>query len=130
MNNYLGEELVEGEKNPFSSYSPDQWALKYIMAYGGFDQSYHKDWVLDQVARILNGTPVIVTLARWHSPDYFEEERYAYDYVDEQNHVFGEYRYNTGEATQAYHDWVLKAKGAYDEDNDEYEYSYSEGIAP
>jgi hypothetical protein len=42
----------------------NDWALQYIQQYGGIDGNHHKAWVLDQVARILHGTPVIVTGAR------------------------------------------------------------------
>ena len=107
MDGYLGE----FDTDQGSDKTQAQWALDYIMTYGGFDGAHHKDWVLDQVARILHGTPVICKEARW-----------------EGGHT--ELRFTTGEPTQAYHDWVAEARGAYDEEWDEYEYSYSEGIAP
>lgn len=107
MDNYLGEfDATEG-----SDLTKEQWALKYIMAYGGINGSHHKDWVLDQVARILHGTPVICKEARWKG-----------------GHA--ELRFETGEPTQAYHDWVAEARGEYDEEYEEYEYDYSVGIAP
>jgi len=30
-------------------------ALNMIASYGGYDGAHHKDWVLDQVVRILTG---------------------------------------------------------------------------
>lgn len=33
-----------------------QKALDFIFQYGGFDGSHHKQWVLDQVVRILTET--------------------------------------------------------------------------
>ena len=30
-------------------------ALELIVSYGGIDGAHHKDWVLDQVARVLAG---------------------------------------------------------------------------
>lgn len=35
-------------------------ALEYIAAYGGNDGAWHKQWVLDQVARVLTGCPDVV----------------------------------------------------------------------
>ena len=34
-------------------------ALGMIYRYGGFDGAHHKQWVLDQVARVLNGCTVV-----------------------------------------------------------------------
>lgn len=107
MQGYLGEfDTTEG-----SEKTKEQWALDYIMSYGGFDGSHHKTWVLDQVARILHGTPVICKEARW-------------------DNGHKELRFTTGEPTQAYYDWVAQARGDYDEENEEYEYEYDEGTAP
>jgi hypothetical protein len=107
MQGYLGEfETDQGRDK-----TREQWALDYIMTYGGIDGAHHKDWVLDQVARILHGTPVICKEARW-----------------EGGHT--ELRFTTGEPTQAYLDWVAEARGEYDEEWGEYEYEYNEGIAP
>lgn len=33
----------------------EQKALRMIEHYGGFDGGHHKQWVIDQVARILTG---------------------------------------------------------------------------
>lgn len=34
----------------------EQAAIDIIVKYGGFDGEHHKDWVLDQVVRILAGS--------------------------------------------------------------------------
>ncbi len=107
MQGYLGEFDTDEDKD----LTKEQWALRYIMAYGGIDGAHHKDWVLDQVARILHGTLVIRKEARW-------------------DNGHAELRFTTGEPTQAYLDWVAECRGEYDEEWDEYEYGYSEGIAP
>lgn len=107
MDGYLGEFNTDER----SDWTKEQWSLKYIMSYGGIDGSHHKDWVLDQVARILHGTIVICTEARW-----------------EGGHV--ELRFTTGEPTQSYLDWVAECRGEYNEEYEGYEYEYSEGIAP
>jgi hypothetical protein len=107
MNGYLGEfDTTEGDDK-----TREAWALTYIMSYGGIDGSHHKDWVLDQVARILHGTPVVCKEARW-------------------DNGHSEIRFTTGEPTQAYLDWVNECRGEYDPDEEEYEYGYDEGIAP
>ncbi|RYD62175.1 MAG: hypothetical protein EOP83_15270 [Verrucomicrobiaceae bacterium] len=82
--------------------------MYFIEQYGGFDGAHHKDWVLDQVARILKGTPVIVQQARWENGQK-------------------EWRVETGEPSQRYLDWVVEMKAG-EEGPDTYE--YSEGIAP
>ena len=66
MDGYLGEENVSDLKGtPFQGWSEKEWALHYICQYGEIDGSHHKDWVMDQVCRILLGTQVNVTLAKW-----------------------------------------------------------------
>ncbi len=57
MEGYLGETKLEShDGTPYEGYSPVEWALNYIEAYGQIDGAHHKLWVLDQVARILKGT--------------------------------------------------------------------------
>lgn len=104
MDGYLGEFEVAVDKDK----TPQQWALDWITMYGGFDGAHHKDWTLDQVARILNGTRVIVKEARWDN-----------------GHT--ELRYSLGAPTEAYHEWVRDLRDG--EDGPE-TYDYSTGIAP
>ena len=59
MNTYLGEFPC-----PTSDVTAAVWALFWIELHGQTDGEHHKAWVLDQVARILCGTPVIATMAR------------------------------------------------------------------
>ena len=101
MKGYLGEIDASNE------HTPDRIkdALLYIEMYGGIDGAHHKDWVLDQVARILNGAPVIVTRATWKDTP-------------------SELRYNVGESVE-YHEWVERIRYVDGED-----YGYEEGIAP
>jgi hypothetical protein len=107
---FLGEvEVQPHETTEYADYDKVKWALEYIERYGSIDGAHHKDWVLDQVSRILLGTPVLVKQAKWESG-------------------FSEYRVNTGEPTPQYHAWVKKLQG--EEIDGEYEWDYSEGIAP
>ena len=103
MIGYLGETPVNIQDTKYKDYTQSDWALKYIEKYGGIDGAHHKDWVLDQVARILNGTKVIVTVAKWENG---EEE----------------YRIILDEPTDKYKEWVIEICGD--------EYDYEEGIAP
>lgn len=111
MKGYLGEVDVTNDSvlNPFFGAPSDVMALIFIGMYGGIDGSHHKNWVLDQAARILNDTPVIVSLASWDN-----------------GHT--ELRFVTGEPTQKYKEWVENL--VTDEDGTVYEDMYDVGIAP
>jgi len=108
MQGYLGEKKVDIKKTEYKDYQPKDWALRWIQTYGGIDGDHHKAWVLDQVARILHETPIIMTIASWENGH--TEERFVLD-----------------DATTEYHEWVGKCKDG--EDGPE-TYGYDEGIAP
>jgi hypothetical protein len=108
LEGYLGQFTVDVRESPFADFSNADWAMYFIEQYGGIDGDHHKDWVLDQIARILKGTPVIVEQARWEG-----------DYT--------EWRVHTGTVTQRYLDWVVEMKNGEDGPDT---YEYSEGIAP
>lgn len=107
MNQYLGEELVDIKDTPYKGYTQSDWALHYVGIYGQFAGSHHKDWVLDHVVRILNGTTVKIKLAKWS--DGTEE-----------------YRVSLNEPSAEYVSWVEKIR--FDEDGEEY--GYNIGVAP
>lgn len=110
MKNYLGEFPVNvSEHENFKNYTKEDWALLFIFMYGQIDGAHHKQWVLDQVTRILNDAPVTVVEARW-------------------DNGHSEYRYRV-ETSEKYKLWVAEYKGDADEDGWT-EYSYDEGIAP
>jgi len=77
VTNYLGEEILPIEHTPFAKFGSVEWALEYIQRYGGGDGGHHKTWVLDQVARILHGTAVVVKKASWKNGEI--EWRYETD---------------------------------------------------
>lgn len=104
MKGYLGE--FETDVN--SDFTPRDWALWYIGSYGGFDGDHHKAWVLDQVARILHGTPVICREARWENGE-------------------SELRVKLGDPSDKYLEWVRDLKDGEDGPDT---YDYYEGIAP
>ena len=120
MKDYLGETIITNlSGTPYVGYTKSDWALKFVEMYGQIDGTHHKAWVLDQVARILNDTPVIVSLAEWANGDR-------------------EYRFNISKNTSSkYQEWVKDMLGEitdeYEDDGEtfyEYEYSYEEGVAP
>ena len=98
-------------KSPFDGFEPSDWALEYIARYGGIDGEHHKAWVLDQIARILNGTPVIVKLMEWSSGET-------------------EYRFSTGKPSKKYLSFGEEMKGEINPETGDTEYDYDYGVAP
>jgi hypothetical protein len=107
MENYLGEFAVKLKDTPFAAFGPDDWALYFIGRYGGIDGAHHKQWLVDQVARILNGAAIHVVEARWGG-----------------GHA--EYRVTVG-ASDKYAAWVAAMKSG--EDGPE-TYDWDEGVPP
>ena len=105
MKGYLGETLVDIENSDFKDYSTTDWAMYYIECYGQIDGSDHKQWTLDRVSRILKGTKVIVSEAKW-------------------SNGHKEYRVILDEPSEDYNIWVKEMRGEFNE------YDYDEGIAP
>jgi hypothetical protein len=105
----IGKYLGEFDET-ISSSSREYWVFKYVETYGQKDGAHHKAWVLDQIARILNGTPVITTIAKWEN--------------------YQELRFKTGEPSKEYIQWVKEMRGGWDENIDEFEFDYDEGWPP
>ena len=105
---YLGEEVVNVQDTKYKNYTPSDWAMYFIEAYGQIDGGHHKQWVLDQVARILKGTNVIVKKANWVGG-------------------ISEWRVNLDDPSEEYLQWVVEMK---DGEDGEDTYEYDEGIAP
>lgn len=108
MKGYLGETIVEQKDTEFKDYDNTAWAMYFLESYGGIDGAHHKDWVLDQIARCVKGTPVIIKVAKWEGGKE-------------------EFRISLGEPSKEYLDWVVEMKDG--EDGPE-TYGYDEGIAP
>ena len=104
---YLGEFPVELKDTPFARYTSADWALHFIGQYGGIDGAHHKQWLIDLIARILNGAHIKIVQARWEGG----ETEYRLDVV----------------ASDAYITWVKEMKAG--EDGPE-TYEWDEGIAP
>ena len=115
MTGYQGEFPVDISTSPFATWGPSEWAMYWIGSYGQIDGAHHKQWVLDQVARILKGTEVVVVQARW---------------IDHEGTVTSEYRPTLAEPSAEYEAWVLEMQGEYDEEEEMYEYGYETGVAP
>ena len=104
MKDYLGEFDVDINDTGFKDYDKSDWAMYWIGSYGQIDGDHHKTWVLDQVARILNGTPVIIKMAKWKG-----------------GHE--EYRVWLDDPSKEYNEWVeMMIDGG--------DYSYDVGTAP
>ena len=108
MEGYLGETIVEQKDTKFKDYDRGAWAMYFLECYGGIDGAHHKDWVLDQMARAMKGTSIIIKLAKWSNGQQ-------------------EYRISTGEPSEEYLAWVKEMCAGEDGENT---YSYDEGIAP
>jgi hypothetical protein len=100
---YLGSKPLDIATHPiFKDYAPKDWALYWIERYSSIDGAHHKTWLIDQIARILHGAPIMGKVASWT------------DHADE-------YRFSVG-TCPGYGEWVIEMGG---EDGD-----YDEGIAP
>lgn len=109
---YLGETIFSALTHPvYRNFKPIDWAMRYIETYGQIDGDHHKAWVLDQVARILRDTPVILSVVWWS--DGHEEVRFTLD-----------------EPSKIYLEWRQGMMGERDPVTGEYEYSYDEGTPP
>lgn len=95
-------------KQDTRGYSKEDWIMLWIEMYSGIDGGHHKDWLIDQIARIIKGTKIIVKMAKWDN--YHEEERFSLEEPPEQ-----------------YHKWVENMKDGEDGPDT---YSYDTGIAP
>lgn len=66
MKGYLGETVLDSlDGTPFERFNKWGWACHYIKTYASIDGEPHKAWMRDQVSRIILGTPVIVSVAKW-----------------------------------------------------------------
>lgn len=109
MSIYLGEFEIDIQNTPYGHYTPIDWAMYFIGRYGQIDGSHHKTWVLDQVARVLKGSPVKVVEARW-------------------SNGVKEFRCTVEGPSKEYEEWV---EMMLDRDEDgEPQYSYDDGTAP
>lgn len=106
MEGYLGEFDIDLAGTLYANFTPLDWAMHWIEKYGQIDGDHHKAWALDQIARILKGTRVVVKEARWGN-----------------GHT--ELRMTLAEPSDEYLQWVEDMRG---EDGEEY--AYEVGIAP
>ena len=102
MSKFLGETLVDVNK------TKEEWVMEWIESYRGIDGEHHQNWLTDQIARILKGTPVISKLAKWESGTE-------------------EYRYDLDKPSQEYLDWVAEMRSGED---GPYTYGYDVGSPP
>jgi hypothetical protein len=107
----MNEKVIDISNHPiYKNYTKNDWVMWFIENRGQYDGGHHKQWCLDQIVRIIKGTPIVVK----------EYTRYNGD-ID--------FDITTGESSAKYLAWVEHMLGDEDENGD-YEYSYDEGIAP
>lgn len=107
---FLGETIIN-VKNvdcPFRFFTPSDWVLYWIEKYGSINGSHHKAWLIDQIARILNGCAITVKIAKWD--DGVQEYRVSIDGENEK-----------------YKNWVISVKSGIDGPDT---FDYETGIAP
>jgi hypothetical protein len=105
---YLGDTDINIKDSKYAKYSASDWMLLWIEMFGQIDGDHHKAWLLDQLARIKYGTPVVLKCAHWS--DLYMEERFSLDKPSEE-----------------YLQWVCLMRDGEDGPDT---YSYEEGIAP
>lgn len=95
---YLGETNVDWKETPrFKDYTTNDWILYFIDSFY-CDGDHHSKWLIDQIARIANGCPINVKIARWDDGLW-------------------EYRVSIDDTTEAYDKWLKSMK----EDIEDYE---------
>ena len=108
MKGYLGETTLEISETKYKDYTQQDWVMLWIEMYSGIDGSHHKDWIIDQIARLLKGTKVIIKLAKWENGKTEE-------------------RFDLSEPPKEYWKWVEEMK---DGEDGEDTYDYDFGSAP
>lgn len=95
--------VTDLEMTEFENYDEKEWAVEWMSRYGQIDGGHHRLWVIDQVMRILSGTPVIVKLAKWENgkTEYrlsLGEPSVMYKAFVQDYEAGGEYEWKTGVA--------------------------------
>jgi len=116
MEGYKGQTDITDEYN--ARHKTNKLIQDMIVMYGGIDGSHHKDWLLDQIARLSHGGLLKVYMAEW-----------------ENGHT--ELRLGEVSKTEEYMKWREALQkcddsecACHDPDDDYYCYEYSEGITP
>lgn len=99
---YLGETILEQGMTKFANHTTNDWIRYWIDGYGSTDGAHHKQWLIDQIAKLTFGTPVIIKLAKW---DNGQEE----------------YRITLGKTNDEYNKWFKEF---------EEQYGYEHGTPP
>lgn len=77
MAKYLGEEILDISKTEYKDYTKNDWILLFLEKYGLVEGTWTKNWLIDTIARLANGTKIILKLAKWD--DGQEEYRFKLD---------------------------------------------------
>jgi hypothetical protein len=67
MKSNIKEVELDITKTLYSQYEKHDWAMLWIELHNGFNDEDQKDWLLDQIARILLGNKIIVKEVLWEN---------------------------------------------------------------
>lgn len=110
-NGYLGTKQINWrEVKEFSHFTPKDWSLYFIERYGMIDGAHHKQWLLDQVVKILTGCEIQLGEASWEGGET-------------------EYRFSIVGETDEYKAWV-DSWLEYDEDGELMYSEWDNGVTP
>lgn len=87
MEGYLGETILDIHKTKYAMYTQYDWIMLWIEKYGTIDGEHHKNWLLDQIVQITQGTKVIIKVAEW-------------------SNGLKEFRFTLDKPTEKYHNWI------------------------
>ena len=87
-----------------------QAALEIAYNYSQYDGDYHKAWCIDQMVRALTNCPLIETEAKDYKGNPYTCQKYT--------------------ESPEYTNFISKYKGDYNDEYQEWEYEWSEGIPP
>jgi hypothetical protein len=65
MIGYIGETVVDIKKTIYAHYEKHDWAMLWIEMHNEFYENSQKDWLTDQISRILQGNKIIMKEAKW-----------------------------------------------------------------
>ncbi len=99
MEGYLGESVLNIPDTNYKDYTAQDWVMLWIEMYGSIDGAHHKDWLIDQIARILKGAKVTIKQAKWSTgltEDRFTLEYPPKEYFEWVEEMGGEENYDCG----------------------------------
>lgn len=104
----LSIEKISIDNTEFKGFTKEDWVMHWIYWFSSISGDHHKNWLIDQIVRILKDTEVVCNV-------------YSFSDGTKENIV------SLGEPTKNYHEWVKEMKFGEDGPGT---YDYDAGIAP